>query len=148
VKKLRVYLPPVAWMAVIFMFSTIYFGEDTTYSFLDKLAILLRGGISSHILWKIDFVLRKSAHVTEFMLLSYLWAGALARGENYPAGRAAAAALVISVVYAATDEYHQTFVPGRSGNVGDVLIDASGASLGAIIAWAGQKKSAPQGMRL
>lgn len=135
-------------MAVIFLFSTMYFGDDATFTFLDKLAILLRGGISSHILWKIDFVLRKSAHVTEYMILAYLWTGALARGAGFQAGRAAFAALVMSVAYAATDEYHQTFVPGRSGNAPDVLIDAAGATLGALIAWAGQKKGTPEGMRI
>lgn len=40
---------------------------------------------------------------------------------------------IFSVVYASTDEFHQTFVVGRDGNVIDVLIDSSGALVGIII---------------
>ncbi|WP_245575523.1 VanZ family protein [Alkalicoccus chagannorensis] len=39
-------------------------------------------------------------------------------------------ALIICVVYAASDEYHQTFIPGRSGEVSDVVIDGIGAFVG------------------
>ena len=41
--------------------------------------------------------------------------------------------LVFSVVYASSDEFHQTFVAGRDGNIIDVLIDSSGALVGIII---------------
>jgi VanZ family protein len=44
---------------------------------------------------------------------------------------------VFGMVIGATDEYHQSFTPGRSGNdVGDWLADLSGASAGALLAWA------------
>lgn len=43
---------------------------------------------------------------------------------------------LLAVLYAATDEIHQTFVPGRSGRVTDVLIDAAGAAVGVLVmAW-------------
>ena len=41
----------------------------------------------------------------------------------------------IAVLYASTDELHQLFVPGRSGQVNDVLIDGCGAVIGALIIW-------------
>ena len=43
---------------------------------------------------------------------------------------------VISVVFAATDEYHQTFVAGRAGRFSDVIIDSSGAIFGIAFAFA------------
>lgn len=42
-------------------------------------------------------------------------------------------ALMFAVLFAASDEWHQTFVPGRDGCVRDVVIDASGASVAALI---------------
>lgn len=41
----------------------------------------------------------------------------------------------LSVLYALSDEYHQTFVPGRNGTFVDLLIDASGALVGLLLFW-------------
>ena len=40
---------------------------------------------------------------------------------------------LFSVIYALSDEFHQTFVPGRDGNIVDVLIDSSGALVGILV---------------
>ena len=40
---------------------------------------------------------------------------------------------LFSVIYAFSDEFHQTFVPGRDGNIVDVLIDSSGALVGILV---------------
>ena len=72
-----------------------------------------------------EILLRKSAHVTEYFLLTLLWLRALRR-EDF----AAAAALA----YACTDEYHQTFVFGRHGTPVDVLIDSIGITLAILVA--------------
>jgi len=69
-----------------------------------------------------DLVLRKLAHMTEYGLLWWFWARAV--GPR--------AALAITLGYAATDEYHQTFVEGRHGTPVDVAIDAVGVAA----AWA------------
>ena len=60
-------------------------------------------------------------------------AGGLATGAPLPA---AAAAWTIAAAYAATDEWHQSFVPGRSADVNDWYADAAGALLGAGACWA------------
>ncbi len=70
-----------------------------------------------------DLVLRKLAHMAEYGLLWLLWLRAL----GAPARPVAAA--TIAVVYAATDEWHQSFVDGRHGSPVDVLIDATGVLL-------------------
>lgn len=73
----------------------------------------------------LDLVLRKLAHMTEYALLTILWAWAL----RPLTGANVLAAAAIAVLYAASDEYHQSFVTGRHGAVSDVVIDAAGAAL-------------------
>ena len=80
-----------------------------------------------------EFVIRKCAHMFEFaclnvsafLFLRELW------GRIVPAG---GAGWLWSVLYAATDEWHQTFVSGRAGQLRDVLIDAAGSMIGALLA--------------
>jgi VanZ family protein len=72
----------------------------------------------------IDTVLRKCAHMGLYGLLWLLWARAVG---PWPA-------LAITLAYAVSDEYHQTFVTGRHGAATDVLIDAVGVALAAVLA--------------
>jgi len=53
-----------------------------------------------------------------------------------------ALAWVLTVLYAMSDEFHQTFVPGRNGNALDVLIDASAAALAALALWLARRSRA------
>ncbi len=70
-----------------------------------------------------DVLLRKLAHFTEYAVLTGLWWRALrGLGVRLPL----AVAMAISLGYAATDEFHQTFVDGRKGTPVDVLIDFAG----------------------
>ena len=59
-------------------------------------------------------------------------AGGLAAGATL---RVAAAAWTIATAYAATDEWHQSFVPGRSADVHDWYADTAGALVGASACW-------------
>ena len=70
----------------------------------------------------LDLVLRKLAHATEYALLTLLWAWALRPATRWNV----LAAAVIAVLYAASDEFHQTFVEGRHGSPVDVLVDSAG----------------------
>ena len=79
----------------------------------------------------IDLVGRKLVHMAEYALLFFLWWRALRTVLDR--GQAIAVALAIAVGYAATDEFHQSFVDGRNGNPIDVGIDAVGASLAALV---------------
>lgn len=73
----------------------------------------------------LDLILKKAAHAFVYAVLAVLWRRALGRQAG-----GAVAPWLIAVLYAATDEVHQTFVPGRNGRVADVVIDGMGAALG------------------
>jgi VanZ family protein len=73
----------------------------------------------------LDLIVKKLGHMIEYAILTVLL------GEALPS-RSTPLAWALAVLYAMTDEYHQTFVPGRNGCLGDVLIDAVGASIALI----------------
>ena len=76
-------------------------------------------------------------HVPAYAGLAYLWWRALlARGKSRAAAAVIAAA--IAVLYGITDEFHQTFVPGRYGSGTDVLLDAAGAAT--VLLWARRRR--------
>ena len=78
----------------------------------------------------IDLIGRKVIHFCEYGLLCFLWWRVLRTRASPP--RAALAALVIASLYAASDEYHQSFVDGRNGSPLDWLIDSAGAAVAAL----------------
>lgn len=79
----------------------------------------------------------KRAHFVAYMGFSLTVGRAVARGVASGATlRAAVATWVITVAYAATDEWHQAYVPGRSSDVYDWYADAAGAVVGAGLCWA------------
>jgi VanZ family protein len=79
----------------------------------------------------IDHIVRKTAHFCEYALLActiILHLLALHKKGSW----LNLAPVMMSAVYAATDEFHQTFIFGRSGRISDVLLDTSGAAAGAL----------------
>ena len=119
------WLPPLALMAVIYVLS------DQPH---------LASGLGL-----IDLIGRKLVHAGEYALLCALWIRALRPSVGH--GSALALALVVTLAYAIGDEFHQTFVDGRSGSPLDVLVDAAGAALGGVLvhrrAIAGRGRAAP-----
>lgn len=81
---------------------------------------------------KVDYPVRKTAHAMEYAVLGLLTAGAyIRRGTSIRNG-----ILVpwgIAALYAASDEFHQLFVPGRSGQVSDVVLDSAGVLAGVLL---------------
>jgi VanZ family protein len=110
-RKLDPWGPPLALMAVIFFFSA-------------------QPSLSSGLGW-IDHVGRKIVHASEYALLCFLWWRALRTRMNSVV--ALVPAWAVAVVYAATDEYHQSFVSGRHATWVDVAIDSIGAGLFALL---------------
>lgn len=99
---LQRWFPLSAWMALIF-----YFSHQPSNS------------LPSYGVW--DLLIKKGAHIAAYAVLVLL-----ARR----AGLGLAPAAVLAALYAASDEFHQTFIPGRNGTVADVVIDWVGVALG------------------
>jgi VanZ family protein len=108
------WLPPLLLMGAIFFFSA-------------------QPSLDSGLGW-IDTLGRKLVHFGEYALLCFLWWRLLRTAM--PDRRAALAAFLVSIAYAATDELHQSFVDGRHGTPVDWAIDAAGAAAAALAATA------------
>lgn len=80
---------------------------------------------------KLDYIIRKNAHAFMYMILSYL-VSAIFFVFNKRGKDAIIYILFICLFYAVIDEFHQSFVPGRTSLVSDVLVDFSGALIGLI----------------
>ncbi len=80
---------------------------------------------------KASFFVRKSAHFLEYTILGALLALNLYLWE---ADKLVFPAWLLGTLYACSDEFHQTFVAGRSGEIRDVCIDSSGVLLGCALA--------------
>ena len=106
-RRLDPWAPPLVLMAVIFLLSA-QPSLDLGLGLIDKIG-------------------RKLVHAAEYALLAALWWRALR--TRLDERRAALAALVLSSLYAASDEWHQSFVEGRHGSPLDVAFDAAGILL-------------------
>ena len=82
----------------------------------------------------LQFIVRKSAHFSVFSALGFLCFLAM-NTYNIKLKTKFISALTISLLYAISDEIHQLFVPGRAGQIRDVLIDFSGSLTGIIFAF-------------
>lgn len=82
---------------------------------------------------RIDWNIRKTAHVTEYALFAILAFRALAYGDPRFRNRNAYGPILIAALYAATDEYHQSFVPSRGAAASDVFYDVMGSIIGTLL---------------
>jgi VanZ family protein len=110
----RYWLPPVLWMGVIFILSA----QPT---------------LPHHPGALLDLVLKKAGHMMGYGILAFLLWRAFSQGRGALSRSALVAAFVVSVLYAASDEYHQSFVPGRNGTPVDVGLDAVGALVALLV---------------
>ena len=131
----------VLWMVVIFSFSARPAEQSTGDSrwaghMIGQLFVPGFGDWSDKeqeaFAEKVDYPVRKTAHAMEYAVLGLLTAGAyIRRGTSIRKG-----ILVpwgIATLYAASDEFHQLFVPGRSGQVSDVVLDSAGVLAGVLL---------------
>ena len=83
----------------------------------------------SEIKIKYTHITRKAAHFTIYMILGLL-VGLLLKEYNIETKKAILYGILICMCYAISDEIHQIFVSGRSGEIKDVLIDTCGSTIG------------------
>lgn len=75
-----------------------------------------------------DYFVRKNAHFFAYLILGLLVANAMRNGQ----ANRSFAAISLCVLYALSDEFHQTFIPGRAGQWMDILIDSAGSVFGVL----------------
>jgi VanZ family protein len=131
----KYWLPLLIWLGVIFIGSTNVMSSEQTSRFIVPFLLWLKPGMAPHTIWVILVVMRKCAHVGEYTVLALLLWRALRCGTTLSMGMPAlcAVALLGCAVFAASDEFHQTFVKSRTPSVRDVLLDVAGALLGLLI---------------
>jgi VanZ family protein len=101
----KLWVPVIFWAAAIFFLSSIpYLKSDLEY----------------------DFLLRKIAHILEYFIFTFLLYRAFKGSFKINIFQLFAYPMVLSFVYAASDEIHQSFVPGRNCSNYDLFIDTIG----------------------
>jgi VanZ family protein len=131
----RYWMPAIVWMALIFLGSTDMLSAEHTSRFLVPFLRWLDPQISFAALNTIQFGIRKLAHLTEYATLAMLLWRALRSGTR---GQMKMSILFLiaalgCAIFAASDEFHQSFVPSRTSSPADVMIDVCGALVGLAI---------------
>jgi VanZ family protein len=130
---LKNWWPVLVWAAVISSFSTGAFTTEHTSRVIVPILHWLLPSATPETLSSIHHVIRKCGHVTEYFILSWLIMRSL-RAEKKEFGlRWALIVILIVAAYAALDEFHQSFVPGRGAAVSDVLLDTSGGAAAQLV---------------
>ncbi len=115
-QKLFIWLPVILWATMIFCLSSLSFETSPEMpGFLER--------------YRLD----KPVHLVLFGTLSWLLLQATRRGGTLRLPAAAVLAIFVTSAYGASDEWHQTFVPGRYASVADWAADTAGAVIAAII---------------
>ena len=130
------------WMIIIFWFSNLVCRQSPVKNFIcifdqtvrDRTADLgrFRRRLIGNIAGNIEYPIRKAAHMTEYAILGWLafaFSGTFEKRQKVHY----IAALGFAFCYASTDEFHQLFIPGRSGQFTDVCIDTAGAVIGLLL---------------
>jgi len=108
-KIFKYWLPVILWAGLIFYLSA-------------------QPSLKSGLAWPYDFILRKGAHIVEFSILFLLLISAFG---NYRMSikKALLWAFCLTILYAISDEFHQSFVAERVASLADVAIDSLGVLL-------------------
>jgi VanZ family protein len=131
------WLPVALWMGFIFVMSSDVGSAAHTSLILEPLILWIKPTASPEDIERVHLLVRKSAHLSEYAVLALLILRAHRLSLRPAASRwswpRAGVALLMAAAYAATDEWHQSFVPSRTADLNDVLIDSSGAFIGLML---------------
>jgi VanZ family protein len=121
------YAPLVLWMCLIFFASTGELSASNTSRIVRPLLLWLFPDISEGRIELAHFLVRKAGHFTEYAILAFLAARALSTSFHDALRRRwFYVSLLIIIIYALSDEFHQSFVPSRTASIYDSMIDIAG----------------------
>lgn len=138
----------ISWVPVVIIMVTIFLFSSKPAVISQESSLLITRAIVNayenitnvtietsnrlQVLSSLDHVVRKTAHFLEYAALAAslvlhftIWKVEVRRKLIF--------SILITSVYAMTDEFHQTFIPGRSGQVSDMLLDSCGGITGALL---------------
>ncbi|NOQ68387.1 hypothetical protein GQ568_03020 [Patescibacteria group bacterium] len=118
---ITLWLPVFIWCAIIYYFSSI-------------------PSLKSDLPNQIDLIFRKIAHMAEYGILTIFLFRAYLKGSGFTIKKSISFAIIFSLTYAFTDEYHQLFVFGREGSLVDVFVDGLGVFFTAFLIYKRVKK--------
>jgi len=129
---IRYWIPVAAWMSLIFLASGDLMSAEHTSRFIGPFLRWLIPDVLPATIAAVQFFVRKCAHVTEYAILAALLYRAF-RQSGKLRRFAGVISFFIAGVYASLDEFHQSFIPSRTGAIQDVMIDCVGAFFGLLL---------------
>jgi VanZ family protein len=133
----KAWLPALIWLGIITFESTSYLsGENTSRILYPVLHFLLGLDPLRFEIW--HHYIRKTGHFVGYFTLSFLlfraWRATLPIGSSAAwCARWGTIAFLMTVLVASLDEWHQTFLPSRTGTIRDVILDSSAAFVAQIV---------------
>jgi VanZ family protein len=134
---IKYWLPVALGMCLIFWMSTETFSSGNTSLFVKAILRLLVPEISPQEVGLVHAFIRKAGHVIEYFILGLLLFRAFRGGSSASFNwRWPLFAVTVVVLWAASDEFHQIFVPTRTASAVDVGMDTAGGMFGQVVsAW-------------
>jgi VanZ family protein len=135
---LKYWLPVLIWMTLIFSASSDSHSYEHSSRLVEPFLHWLFPKMPQTQIEEIHHLIRKCGHLTEYAILALLLWRALHQSKNnlppwsWPK---VGGTLLIVFLYAASDEFHQSFVPTRTPLVSDVFIDTAGGAIGLLALW-------------
>lgn len=132
----------IGWMILIFCLSnqTADVSDNTSGSLIKAVVSIFLEGFEDlseakqqEIIEPFQFIVRKGAHFTAYFILGIFAFLSFGTYKSLPLPLRAILSLIICILYSVSDEIHQLYIPGRSGEVRDVLIDSCGSLLSVLI---------------
>lgn len=115
----------LAWMAIIFTMSSFNSIESANQS--NYIVNIISNVLNINNIELLSFIIRKLAHFTEYLILGFLTINMLDKNDI---SKKYLISILICIIYATSDEIHQIFVPGRTCQIKDILIDSIGSITG------------------
>ena len=137
-RNFRYWVPVFLWMSFIFWMSTGTFSAENTSLIIEPLFHFLMPSISPEQMQLVHGLIRKSGHITEYFILGILLFRAFRGASKELQGlRWGFSSFAVVLLYAVSDEFHQSFVLTRTASLFDVGIDIVGGVLaqGVSILW-------------
>jgi len=114
-KVLKYWLPVIVWSLIIFFLSSLPTAPITK------------------VYWR-EFAIKKSAHVIEYAIFTILMYRAL-KESGVEKKEAGVYSIIMAVLYGISDEFHQSFTPGRDPRIRDIIFDTIGSLLAIYAIW-------------